>query len=199
MTNSPGADGSVSRLAGWRVIGALAAGYVGIYLCRKNLAVAVPLLKESFHASREQIGRIASFGTFAYVLGKFVGGPIVDRLGGRRGFLLSMLLVAAFGGAGAFAPGLVGLTILYACNRLTGAAGWGAAVKLVPTWFGVARTATVIGVLSVSYVAGGVLATLLAREIVTLGGDWRAVMGLPSLALLVLFVLCAVLVRMGPM
>ena len=199
MTTSPGADGSVPRLAGWRVIGALAAGYVGIYLCRKNLAVAVPLLKESFHASREQIGQIASFGTFAYALGKFVGGPIVDRLGGRRGFLLSMLLVAAFGAAGAFAPGLMGLTILYAMNRLTGAAGWGAAVKLVPTWFGVARTATVIGVLSVSYVAGGVLATLLAREIVTLGGGWRAVMGLPSIVLLVLVVVCAVFVRMGPM
>jgi len=184
--------------AGWTVIGALAVGYVGIYLCRKNLAVAVPLLQQAFHVNREQIGRIASVGTLAYAIGKFVGGPVVDRLGGRRGFLLSMVLVAAFGAAGAFSPGLLGLTILYAMNRLTGAAGWGAAVKLVPTWFGVTRTATVIGALSVSYVAGGVLATLLARQIVTLGGGWRAVMGLPSIVLIVLLGVCALLVRKGP-
>jgi OPA family glycerol-3-phosphate transporter-like MFS transporter len=190
--------GARATRAGWTVIGSLAVGYVGIYLCRKNLAVAVPLLQQAFHANREDIGRIASVGTGAYAIGKFLGGPVVDRLGGRRGFLLSMVLVAAFGAAGAFSPGLLGLTIFYAMNRLTGAAGWGAAVKLVPTWFGVKRTATVIGALSVSYVAGGVLATLLAREIVTLGGGWRAVMGLPSLVLLVLLVVCALLVRMGP-
>jgi OPA family glycerol-3-phosphate transporter-like MFS transporter len=193
-----GASPPRTARAGWTVIGALAVGYVGIYLCRKNLAVAVPLLQQAFHVNREQIGRIASVGTLAYAIGKFVGGPVVDRLGGRRGFLLSMALVAAFGAAGAFSPGLLGLTILYAMNRLTGAAGWGAAVKLVPTWFGVTRTATVLGALSVSYVAGGVLATLLARQIVTLGGGWRAVMGLPSIVLIVLLGVCALLVRTGP-
>jgi sugar phosphate permease len=31
----------------WRVVAALGAGYVGIYLCRKNLAVAIPLLQSS--------------------------------------------------------------------------------------------------------------------------------------------------------
>ena len=191
-------DRSTAR-TGWSVVGALAIGYIGIYLCRKNLAVAVPLLQQTFHASREQVGRIASVGTFAYAIGKFVGGPAVDRLGGRFGFLLSMVLVATFGAAGAFSPGLLGLTILYGMNRLTGAAGWGAAVKLVPTWFGVVRTATVIGVLSVSYVAGGVLATLLAREILAFGGGWRAVMGVPSIVLLLLVLVCTVFVRKGPL
>jgi sugar phosphate permease len=182
----------------WTVIGALAVGYIGVYLCRKNLAVAVPLLQSTFHASKEQVGKIASMGTFAYAMGKLASGPVVDRLGGRGGFLLSMVLVAIFGVAGALAPGLFGLMLFYALNRLAGAAGWGAAVKLVPTWFGTARTATVIGVLSLSYVAGGVLATLLARQIVTLGGDWRAVMGIPSAILLLAAGACAVLVRAGP-
>jgi sugar phosphate permease len=88
--------------------------------------------------------------------------------------------------------------IFYGLNRFTGAAGWGAAIKLVPTWFGVVRTATVIAVLSLSYVAGGVLATLLARLIVTLGGGWRAVMGVPSAVLLVAVIACAFFVKAGP-
>jgi sugar phosphate permease len=182
----------------WSVIGALAVGYVGIYLCRKNLGVAVPLLQATFHASKAQVGKIASAGTFAYAMGKLLSGPVVDRLGGRRGFLLSMALVAIFGAAGAFAPGLGGLMILYGLNRFCGAAGWGAAIKLVPTWFGVVRTATVVAILSLSYVVGGVLATLLARQIVTFGGGWRAVMGIPSAVLLLMIIGCAVLVRAGP-
>jgi|HubBroStandDraft_1064217.scaffolds.fasta_scaffold01659_6 MFS transporter, OPA family, glycerol-3-phosphate transporter len=182
----------------WTVIGALAVGYVGIYLCRKNLGVAVPLLQASFHTNKAQVGKIASMGTFAYAMGKLLSGPVVDRLGGRHGFLLSMVLVSIFGVAGALAPGLFGLMIFYGLNRFAGAAGWGAAIKLVPTWFGVVRTATVIAVLSLSYVVGGVLATLLARQIVTFGGGWRAVMGIPSAVLLIAVLACAFLVRAGP-
>jgi sugar phosphate permease len=192
------AHGEATSRKAWAVIGVLALGYIGIYLCRKNLGVALPLLQATFHASKADVGKIASVGTFAYAMGKLLSGPIVDRLGGRRGFLLSMGLVSIFGAAGALVPGLFGLTILYGLNRLAGAAGWGAAIKLVPTWFGVVRTATVISVLSLSYVAGGVLATLLARQIVTLGGGWRAVMGIPSAGLLLALIVCTVFVRAGP-
>lgn len=192
------AKGEGAPRKAWTVIAALALGYIGIYLCRKNLGVAVPLLQATFHTSKSEVGKIASVGTFAYAIGKLSSGPLVDRLGGRRGFLLSMVLVSIFGVCGAVAPGLFGLTLFYGLNRLAGAAGWGAAVKLVPTWFGVVRTATVIGVLSLSYVVGGVLATLLARQIVTLGGGWRAVMGIPSAGLLLALIVCAFFVRVGP-
>jgi MFS transporter, OPA family, glycerol-3-phosphate transporter len=200
-------DASVARteptpaeaMRGWGVVAALCVGYVGIYLCRKNLSVAIPLLQDAFHASKEEVGQVASMGTLAYALGKLLSGPVVDRLGGRLGFLLSMLLVAAAGAAGAFAPGLTALMLFYSLNRFVGSAAWGAAVKLVPTWFGTLRTATVLAVLSLSYVMGGVAATLLARQIVAWGGGWRAVMGWPSLVLLALVMLCATMVRAGPL
>jgi sugar phosphate permease len=187
-----------SSRGGWRVLTALGIGYVGVYLCRKNLAVAIPLLQSAFGATKEEVGRIASAGTFAYAIGKFVNGVIVDRIGGRRGFLLSLVAVACCGAAGALAPGILGLMLFYSLNRFAGSAAWNAMVKLVPTWFGVARTATAIGFLSVSYVAGGVAATLLARQVVAYGGGWRAVMGVPSIVLLTITVLCAAFVRAGP-
>ena len=196
----PSADAppAPSERAGWGVIFALAAGYIGIYLCRKNLAVAVPMLQQSFGASKQQIGIVASLGTLAYAAGKVINGPLVDRMGGRRGFLVSLVGVALFGAAGAFAPGLWALTLFYGLNRFAGSAAWGAMIKLVPSWFGRARTGTAVGVLSLSYVAGGALATLFARQIVASGGDWRAVMGLPSAALLLVGVLCSLVVRSGP-
>src|SRR5262249_60719027 len=81
------------------VVAALVVGYIGIYLCRKNLSVAVPLLRDAFKVSKQEIGAIASWSTLAYAIGKIVWGPVTDRVGGRPGFLGAMLAVAAFGGA----------------------------------------------------------------------------------------------------
>jgi sugar phosphate permease len=185
--------------AGWRALTLLVVGYIGVYLCRKNLSVAVPLLQEHFHATKAQVGGIATAGTVAYFAGKFILGPVVDTLGGRRGLLLSMVVVAVFGALGAFAPGLAVLSLLYGVNRFAGSASWGAMVKLVPTWFGPARTGRAVAALSLSYVAGSALATVLAAQIAGAGGGWRAVMGLPSIVLVAVLVLCFFTVRPGPL
>jgi sugar phosphate permease len=179
-------------------IAALAVGYVGIYLCRKNLAVAVPLLGDAFAASKAEIGRVASIGTVAYALGKLALGPAVDRVGGRIGFVASLFLVACLGAASAAAPSLAALALGYGVTRFAGAAGWPAMMKLVPSWFH-ARHGTVVGVLSLSYVAGGVAATLLAREVVARGGGWRAVFAVPALVLFAIALGCALVVRPGPL
>jgi len=185
--------------AGWRAVGLLIVGYVGVYLCRKNLAVAMPLLQHHFGATKAEVGGIASVGTLAYAVGKVVNGPVVDRLGGRRGLLISLLAVAIFGAAGAFAPGLAVLSLAYGVNRFAGSASWGAMLKLVPTWFGPARMGTAVAVLSLSYVGGSALATLLAAQIAGMGFGWRAVMGVPSLVLVAILVLCYFTVRAGPL
>jgi MFS transporter, OPA family, glycerol-3-phosphate transporter len=190
---------AASRFGGWAVVAVLGIGYIGVYLCRKNLSVAMPLLQQEFGATKAQVGVIASVGTFAYAAGKLLNGVIVDRIGGRTGFLAALTAVALFGALGAFSPTLGALSAIYGLNRFAGSAGWGAMVKIVPTWFGVTRSASVIGVMSLSYVLGGGAATLLASYIVTLGGGWRAVMGYPSLVLLLLLLICAVFVRTGPL
>lgn len=183
--------------AAWRsalYLGVLVLGYIGVYLCRKNFSVAVPMLREAFGATKEQIGQIASLGTVAYVLGKFGFGVVIDRLGGRVCFLASLSLVALFGGLGGMAPTLGALTFLYAGNRLFGAAGWGAMVKLVPDWFPTRWHAFAMAVLSLGFVFGGVCATVLAGWIAGWSGnDWRWVMGGPSLVLVAILVLCWVI------
>jgi OPA family glycerol-3-phosphate transporter-like MFS transporter len=182
----------------WRTIVALGAGYVGIYLCRKNLAVAIPLLQAE-GVSHAALGRVASVGTITYAAGKLLLGPMADRVGGRRAFLFALAAVAVLGALGGIVPGLWLLTVVYALNRFFGAGGWPAMMKLVPTWFPKERTAGVVAALSLSYVLGGIAATLFAREVVTLGGGWRAVMSAPSLALGVIALACVWLVRTGPL
>jgi len=176
----------------------LAVGYIAIYLCRKNLSVAVPLLQQAFGATKAEVGRVASLGTLAYALGKLTLGPIVDRAGGRAGFASALVAVAAFGALGAVSPSLSLLTLAYAGNRFAGAGGWPSMMKLVPTWFD-AEKGTVVAVLSLSYVFGGALAVLLAREVVEYGGGFRAVLGVPSLLVLPVAIVAAVALRPGPL
>jgi len=181
--------GPVSPGRAWLFLGMLVAGYVGIYLCRKNFSVAVPLLQADLGVSKAEVGVVASVSTLAYAAGKFLFGPLIDRFGGRICFLLSLLGVAFFGGLGGMVTGLAALTWVYSANRLAGSAAWGGLVQLVPAWFGARQLPIAMAILSLSFVFGGALATLFASEIAARSGDsWRAVMAVPSLVLLVLVV-----------
>ena len=174
------------------LLGCLIIGYIGIYLCRKNLSVAVPLIQKEWELSKESIGLIASVSTMAYAAGKILLGPLVDRFGGRLSFLSSMTLVAIFGAFSASAGSLGALILLHSLNRTAGAAGWGAMIKQVPDWFGPSRLAFALGLLSLSFVFGGAIALFVAGLIAQFSEDnWRVIVGLPSAILLVITVICA--------
>lgn len=171
----------------------LVAAYIGVYLCRKNMSVAVPILQSKWGLNKEQVGVIGSVSTFAYAAGKFIFGPINDRVGGRTGLVGSMLFTALFGAACAWSPSLLALTVLYSASRLCGAASWGAMLKLLPEWFAPARTSFACGVLSLSFVFGGAIALACAGVIGRLTHDsWSAILGWPALVLVLLAAWCRV-------
>jgi MFS transporter, OPA family, glycerol-3-phosphate transporter len=178
-------------------LGALAVGYAGVYLCRKNFSVANPLIRHAFGLSKEQIGMVASYSTLAYVVGKFTFGPLIDRIGGRMAFLLSLTGVAIFGAAGGLVGSLPMLTLIYSLNRLAGSAAWGGMIKQVPDWFSSRSMAFAVGVMSLGFVVGGMCASMLAGDIAKWSGDsWRWVMSGPATVLVVIMVICwAVLPR----
>ena len=66
-------------------------GYVGYYLCRQNLSAAFPLLSEVFGFSNSELGLIAFYSELAYAGGKLINGPLADKLGGKRLFLIGMV------------------------------------------------------------------------------------------------------------
>lgn len=168
----------------WGLLALLVAGYIGVYLCRKNLAVAVPLLVTEFDASREEVGRIASAGTLAYAAGKLLLTPLVDRCGSGRSFLAALLVVSAFGAVSAWSPSLGILGVAYCCNRLGGSVAWAAMVKHSASWFGPRHLPFALGVLSLSYVFGGAAAVALAGVVASASDQsWRAVMLVPALVL----------------
>ncbi len=190
---------SMSSARSTALLACVILGYIGIYLCRKNLSVAIPSIQKDFKVTNKEIGIIASYSTAAYMAGKLIFGPVIDQFGGRVCFLLALTGVAVFGGLGAFAVSLPMLTMLYSANRLAGAAGWGSMVKQVPDWFPQHRLALPMAFLSLSFVFGGTFALKLAGRVDTLsGGNWRAVMGIPSIILAVIIVICWVALPKSP-
>ncbi|HOW65387.1 MAG TPA: MFS transporter [Candidatus Paceibacterota bacterium] len=176
----------------WLFLGTLVVGYMGVYLCRKNFAVANPLIREEFGLSKSEIGWVASASTLAYMAGKFAFGPVIDRFGGRISFVVSLGLVALFGLGGACMSSLLGLTVMYSLNRFAGAAAWGGMVKQTPEWFDRSSLPFAMAVLSLSFVFGGFFATLLRGWIAGVSGDnWRFVMGGPALVLIPILGACA--------
>jgi MFS transporter, OPA family, glycerol-3-phosphate transporter len=173
-------------------LGCVILGYIGVYLCRKNFEVAVPLLQTGFHVDKAQVGAVDSYATIAYAAGKLVWGPnVIDRVGGKICFFLLLAGVAIFSGASAFAVTLPMLALLYMANRFCGSGGWESMVKMVPDWFPARHMALAMAFLSLSFVFGGVCAVLLAGQVAAMtGNSWRAVMGFPSLVLLVIIGIC---------
>ncbi len=165
-------------------------GYIGIYLCRKNLSVAIPMLQQEFGVSKADLGTVASVSTIAYAAGKFIFGPLIDRIGGRACLYASLFLVAVFGLCGSLVGSLASLTFFYSANRLAGSLAWGSMVKLVPEWFGSRALPFAMACLSLSFVFGGVCATLFAGQVAAwTSNNWRLVMGIPSGVVILLLLL----------
>ena len=132
-------------------------GYGALYFCRADLSVATPLLADEMgrHGVSHgdaiiRIGSIASFGVFAYALGKLFLGGLGDFWGGRVSFLIG--LVGATGFTLMFASGL-GLplfTLAWIGNRLTQSLSWAGLIKVSSKWFDYSSYGMIIGILSIS-------------------------------------------------
>lgn len=172
--------GSESQLFRWQgiTLATLFTGYAGYYICRSNLSVAIPLILDRFAEAgitKADMGGVASVGVLLYALGKITNGITADYLGGRQMFLFGMaasvICTIAFGLAG----GLAAFTLIWAANRYVQSMGWVALVKTSSRWFPYYRQASVMGVLSMSYLVGDVFARAYLGTFIDFGVGWRGV------------------------
>jgi OPA family glycerol-3-phosphate transporter-like MFS transporter len=189
--------GSQPRFTAWHAttIALLALGYSGYYFCRSNLSVVLPdlihdLAQHGVTASEAQVrlGFIASAGTMAYALGKFVSGSLADMFGGKRNFLGGMAGSILFTILFVLSGGFPLFTLAWVGNRLFQSTGWVGLVKVSSRWFSYSTYGTVMAVLSLSYLFGDAACRWVMGQLMAFGFGWRAVFlaGAGSLALLLL-------------
>lgn len=193
-----------TRVFRWQMatLTTLFVGYAGYYVCRSNLSVAAPLLLREFAShgiTKADLGAVASVGVFIYAIGKVVNGVLADLLGGRALFLIGMagsvVCTLLFG----LAAGMAAFTVLWALNRYVQSMGWGALVAIAARWFPAHWHATVMGVLSVSYLLGDALARLYLGLFIQAGLGWRGVFFLSGATLGVVAVVAGLTLKSSPL
>jgi sugar phosphate permease len=203
----PAQPGSKAQITGWHwaTIALLALGYSGYYFCRSDLSVVLPelirdLARHGISPSEAQIrlGFIASVGTIAYALGKFVSGALADTGSGRRNFLGGMagsiVFTIVFAVSGVFPL----FTLAWIGNRLFQSQGWAGLVKVSSRWFSYSTYGSVMAVVSLSFLFGDAGCRWAMSELLAHGVGWRGVFFFAAACLAVLLLTNLLLLRETP-
>jgi OPA family glycerol-3-phosphate transporter-like MFS transporter len=168
------------RLAQVRTVLLLFLGYASCYFCRSNLSVATPLLIDELgrHGVSHgdailAIGSMASFGVFAYALGKWFLTSLGDYWGGRRNLLIATGGATLFTLLFASGAAMPMFTLAWIGNRLSQSIGWSGLVKVSSKWFHYSRYGTVIAILTCSYLVGDAAARQSMSLLLEHGVGWR--------------------------
>ena len=143
------------------------------YLDRQTLSVMAPVLLERFKISATAYGRIIFAFMLAYTVMNGVSGPLLDRLGTKVGYALTIAWWSAAEILHALSRGVFSLAI-YRCLLGMGEAGnYPAGVKLIGEWFPPQERSLASGIFNGGAAVGAMLAPpLLALTVLQMG--WQA-------------------------
>lgn len=163
-------------------------GYIGYYLMRQNLPAAVPLMHNALGYTNAELGLIAASSEIAYAVGKFVNGPLIDKHGGKKMFLIGMAGGIVCNLLFSLGTSLIWFVFAWCLCRYFLSMGWGSVTKTIGNWYGSEHNGRAMSFASLSLHFGGVLATLFAGWLVSMGQSWDKLFVAPAL------VLCLVLI-----
>jgi ACS family hexuronate transporter-like MFS transporter len=142
------------------------------YLDRQTLSVVVPTLMDHFHMSNRTYAHIIFGFMLAYTIMNGVSGALIDRLGTRVGYALTMAWWSAAAMLHALATGPWSLGICRFVLGMGEAGNWPAGVKVVAEWIPVEERALASGIFNSGSSIGAILAPPLVAWIVLKFG-WR--------------------------
>ncbi|MBI2603663.1 MAG: MFS transporter [Deltaproteobacteria bacterium] len=163
-------------------------GYIGYYMCRGNLSAALPLLSDTFKYSNTELAVILTVSELVYALGKFLTGPLADKIGGRKIFLTGMAGAIVFNLLFVQFSSILMFTVIWSIVRFFLSMGWGGIIKVVGSWFEPERNGTIMGLVSINFQLGGGIAFMFCSYLLYLGFGWKALFVIPAFAVTIIWV-----------
>lgn len=173
-------------------------GYVGYYLVRGNLSVAIPLLSQEFGYSNTDLAVILTFSEVAYAIGKFTTGPLADQIGGKKVFLLGMAGAIVCNLLFPLQVGIVYFTAVWCVCRYFLSMGWGGIIKAIGEWYEPERHGTVMGLISINFQFGSVVASVFCGWLIAMQVGWKGLFFIPALVVIAVLVWAALASRETP-
>lgn len=119
----------------WRIVALLFAATTINYMDRQILSLVKPLLDRELQWTNFQFGAVNSAFQGAYAVGLFFFGRLIDKLGVRRGYALSVGSWSLFAMAHALVGSIAGFTAVRVLLGLGEAGNFPGAIKAVTRWF----------------------------------------------------------------
>lgn len=144
------------------------------YLDRQIIGLLKPLLEKEFDWSEKDFGFIVMSFTAAYAVGLLLSGRLIDLVGTRKGYVVSVVVWSVAGMLHAVAGSATGFAFARMALGLGEAGNFPAAVKAVAEWFPVKERALANGLFNSGTSVGVVGALLLVPYILGMYG-WKEV------------------------
>jgi ACS family hexuronate transporter-like MFS transporter len=172
---APESAGTLTRIGRfrWRICALLFAATTLNYLDRQVLGVLAPDLTRLFGWSEIDYGNIVTAFQAAYAIGLLCAGAIIDTLGTRIGYALTICIWSLAAMSHALAGSVLGFAAARFMLGLGEAGNFPSAIKTVAEWFPRRERAFATGIFNAGSNVGAILAPL-AVPIVAITLGWRA-------------------------
>jgi ACS family hexuronate transporter-like MFS transporter len=166
MSNSP-----IGRYR-WTIVGLLFAATTINYIDRQVIGLLKPTLTTVFGWDNTTFGEINGLFQFFYAFGLLGFGWLIDRVGTKIGYTISIIIWSVFAMAHALARSTFGFTIARAGLGLGESGNFPAAIKSVAEWFPKKERALATGIFNSGANIGAVVAPIMVPLILASFG-WQ--------------------------
>lgn len=132
--------------------------YVMAYLCRNNLAIAIPVMQEALGFTKAQLGLLGSLFFWVYGVGQLINGSIGDKIPTVPFISLGLLVSGIMNLLLGLSDNLIIMCILWAINGYFLSMLWGPIIKTLSNVFSSKYRSQISVGMSTSMVGGFLLA-----------------------------------------
>src|SRR3954471_1759669 len=143
------------------------------YVDRQIIGVLAPTLKRQLNWTDAQYGDIVFYFQLAYAIGLLLSGPVIDRIGTKLGYALSLLIWSFAAMAHAAVRTVTGFSAARFALGLGEAGNFPAAIKTVAEWFPRSERALATGLFNAGTNIGAIV-TPMVVPFITFRYGWQA-------------------------
>ncbi len=158
----------------WVILSLLFISTTILYIDRSALGILAPHLQDEIGWNEEQYGLINSAFMVAYAICFLIMGRLIDRIGTKRGYLISVIIwsIAAVGHS--FARSWIGFAVARFTLAIGQSGNFPSAIKVVAEWFPKKERALAIGIFNGGSNMGTILSPLIIPLLVLSFDSWKA-------------------------
>lgn len=157
----------------WVILGLLFVATTILYIDRSALGILAPQLQKSIGWSEEQYGIINSVFMIAYALCFILMGRLIDTIGTRKGYLISIGIWSFAALGHALARSWVGFAVARFSLAVGQSGSFPSAIKAVAEWFPKKDRALAVGIFNGGSNMGTILSPLIIPPLVLGFNNWR--------------------------